>query len=64
MKPVQIQPGDIVELKKEHPCGANVWQIEKTGLDVWLRCQKCRRLAKLYRSTFDKRYKQHLENIK
>jgi hypothetical protein len=61
MNLITIKPGDIVELKKGHPCGANRWQVEKIGLDVWLRCQECRRLVKIYRSTFDKQYKKHLE---
>ncbi len=35
--------GDIVFLKKAHACGANEWQVLKTGIDIKLKCLKCGR---------------------
>ncbi|MFJ6925099.1 MAG: DUF951 domain-containing protein, partial [Limosilactobacillus mucosae] len=29
---------DIVQMKKQHPCGTNRWQIIRTGIDVKLQC--------------------------
>lgn len=33
--------GDIVETKKNHPCGSNTWEITRIGVDFKLRCIGC-----------------------
>lgn len=33
--------GDIVELKKGHPCGSKIWKITRVGVDFKLECQGC-----------------------
>lgn len=33
--------GDIVELKKEHPCGSKIWEITRIGVDFKLKCKGC-----------------------
>ena len=33
--------GDLVELKKQHPCGSKIWQITRIGVDFKLKCQGC-----------------------
>ena len=33
--------GDIVQLKKGHPCGSNEWEILRVGADFRLRCCGC-----------------------
>lgn len=33
--------GDIVKTKKQHPCGSNLWQITRIGVDFKLKCQGC-----------------------
>lgn len=38
---MEYQIGDIVKLKKEHPCGSKVWQITRIGVDFKLKCQGC-----------------------
>ncbi len=32
---------DIVELKKQHPCGSRQWEILRIGMDIKLRCLGC-----------------------
>ena len=32
---------DILELKKEHPCGSRRWEVMRVGMDIKLRCQGC-----------------------
>lgn len=32
---------DIVELKKEHPCGSRRWEVMRVGMDIKLRCLGC-----------------------
>lgn len=41
--------GDIVETKKNHPCGGNTWEITRVGVDFKLRCTKCGHLIVLPR---------------
>jgi hypothetical protein len=38
-----IKVGDIVRLRKQHPCGSYDWQIVRVGLDIGLVCQVCGR---------------------
>ena len=33
--------GDIVKLKKPHPCGSSEWEILRVGADFRLKCQGC-----------------------
>jgi len=54
---VPIEIGDVVKLKKGHPCGANEWEIEKLGMDIGLKCMGCGRSVRLLRSKFDRRFR-------
>lgn len=49
--------GDIVEMKKTHPCGSNRWQIIRIGADIKIKCIKCERIVMLPRSKFEKSMK-------
>lgn len=35
------QVGDIVETKKQHPCGCKQWEITRIGVDFKLKCVGC-----------------------
>lgn len=37
----QYEVGDIVRLKKKHPCGSDEWEILRTGVDFRLKCVGC-----------------------
>lgn len=52
--------GDIVTLKKGHPCGENQWKILRTGVDIKLECQGCSRNIWLTRMEFEKRVRKIL----
>ena len=39
--------GDIVETKKNHPCGSNTWEILRVGIDFRLKCTGCGHLIML-----------------
>ncbi|MGI5907356.1 MAG: DUF951 domain-containing protein [Christensenellales bacterium] len=47
--------GDVVQMKKPHPCGSNIWTIIRTGMDVKIKCAGCGRVVMLERGTFMKR---------
>ncbi len=49
--------GDIVEMKKTHPCGNKEWEILRVGMDFRIRCTKCERNILLPREKFEKGYK-------
>ena len=36
-----IQLGDILEMKKAHPCGEKKWLVLRTGADFRLKCMRC-----------------------
>jgi hypothetical protein len=54
---MEIKQGDIVKLKKNHPCGSDRWQVVRTGADIGIVCLGCRHKVMLERSTFEKRVK-------
>ena len=35
--------GSKVIMKKEHPCGTNLWEITRTGVDIKIKCISCGR---------------------
>ena len=54
---LEIRLGDIVRLKKAHPCGNDEWVIVRVGADIRIKCLKCQRHVLLSRSTFERRIK-------
>ena len=38
---MEYQVGDIVKLRKKHPCGSQLWQITRVGVDFKLKCMGC-----------------------
>lgn len=51
---IPYQIGDIVQMKKPHPCGSKEWEILRTGVDFKLRCKGCEHEIMLPRRTFEK----------
>lgn len=56
--------GDIITLKKGHPCGENKWEIVRKGADMKLKCLGCGRLIWISRIDFEKRVRKIEENGK
>lgn len=54
--------GDIVQMKKSHPCGGNRWEILRTGIDFRIKCLECGHLVMLSRTKFEKGVKKILEH--
>ena len=54
---MEIKVGDVVRLKKKHPCGSDQWQVVRVGADVGIRCQKCHHRVLLERGVFERRVK-------
>jgi len=56
--------GDIVQMKKPHPCGENKWEVLRVGIDFRIRCMKCSHLVMLPRAKFEKSVKKILDRKK
>ena len=52
-----IQLGDVVQMRKAHPCGSDRWTVIRTGADIKIRCLGCGRIVMLDREAFFKRVK-------
>jgi hypothetical protein len=48
----KFEVGDIVEMRKIHPCGSWEWEVLRTGVDFRLRCRKCGRVVLIPRPKF------------
>ena len=55
--PLDVQVGDVVRLRKPHPCGGYDWQVVRIGADIGLKCQTCDHRVLLTRREFEKRVK-------
>ncbi len=53
----QYAIGQVVQMKKSHPCGSDRWRIIRVGMDFRIKCLKCGRSVLLPRSRFEKRVK-------
>jgi hypothetical protein len=49
--------GDVIVMKKNHPCGGNAWTVVRTGVDIKLRCNVCGKYVNLTRDEIKKRAK-------
>lgn len=57
---MDIRIGDVLRLKKEHPCGSSLWEVERVGADFRLRCQGCQRQVMVPREKIEKRIRRIL----
>ena len=46
--------GDVVKLKKPHPCGSHEWEILRVGMDIKLKCLGCGHELMLPRAKVEK----------
>lgn len=47
--------GDVVRLRRTHPCGGDTWLVDRLGADIGLRCTTCRRHILLERADLERR---------
>jgi hypothetical protein len=59
---MDIKVGDIVRLKKKHPCGSCEWEVIRSGMDFKLRCCGCQHLIMISREKLEKRIKEIKRN--
>jgi len=54
---VDFRLGDVVQLRKPHPCGGSTWTVYRLGADIGLQCASCGHYVMLPRSTLERRLK-------
>jgi hypothetical protein len=55
---IDIKLGDVVRLRKAHPCGSYEWEVVRAGADIGLKCLKCQRKVLLERGVLGRRVKE------
>jgi hypothetical protein len=56
-KDLNYELGTKVIMKKQHPCGTNLWEIVRLGADIKIKCVNCGRIIMLPRIEFNKKLK-------
>lgn len=58
----QYQLNDVVQMKKQHPCGENRWRIIRLGMDIRIKCEGCGHSVLIPRKRFETKMKKVLEH--
>ncbi len=61
---MDIQVGDIVVMKKAHPCGSKEWKIVRIGADFKMECCGCGHLVMISRVKAEKNIRNVIRNEK
>ncbi|HPC06431.1 MAG TPA: DUF951 domain-containing protein [Anaerolineaceae bacterium] len=56
-----LRMGDVIKLRKPHPCGSYLWKVVRLGADIGLVCQKCEHRVLLTRRDLARRMKAIVE---
>ncbi len=59
---MDIQVGDIVKLKKQHPCGSHEWEVLRIGADFRIKCLGCEHQIMIPRKTIEKSIREIRKN--
>ena len=59
---MEYKIGDIVELKKQHPCGSKLFEITRVGVDFKFKCKVCNHIIVVERPKALKMIKRKIEN--
>jgi len=54
---LEIKLGDVVRLKKKHPCGSDEWEVVRLGADIGIKCLGCQHRVLIERRVFERRVK-------
>jgi hypothetical protein len=52
---LQVYLGDVVRLRRRHPCGGDSWLVDRLGADIGLRCTTCGRHVLIARPSLERR---------
>lgn len=54
---MEFNVGQVIKMKKPHPCGANEWEILRVGMDFRLKCKGCDHQVMVSRKLVEKNFK-------
>ena len=54
---MDIAVGDVIQVKKPHPCGGNLFAVLRVGMDFKIRCETCGREVMVPRAKIEKNIK-------
>ena len=57
-KVMDIKVGQVLRLKKQHPCGSHDWEVLRTGIDFRLKCTGCGHMIMIPRVKLEKNVKE------
>lgn len=57
VKDIVFHIGDVVKMKKAHPCGSSEWEVTRIGMDFGMKCCGCGHYVMLARPKFMKAVK-------
>ena len=57
----KLYVGDVVEMRKAHPCGGNLWEVVRVGADIGMVCRTCGRRVLLPRREFTRGVKRFVQ---
>lgn len=57
----EIRLGDVIQTRKPHPCGSDLWTVIRIGADVKIKCHGCGHIVMMDRADFVKRRKKTVE---
>jgi hypothetical protein len=52
---LELYLGDLVRLRRRHPCGGSTWLVDRLGADIGLRCETCGRHLLVERAALERR---------
>mgnify|MGYP003320739886 CR=1 FL=1 len=52
---IELKLGDVLRMKKAHPCGGSLWTVSRLGADIGMSCRACDRYVLLSRSQLARR---------
>ncbi|HSL97829.1 MAG TPA: DUF951 domain-containing protein [Candidatus Deferrimicrobiaceae bacterium] len=58
---LEVLLGDVVRLRRRHPCGGREWLVDRLGADIGLRCRACGRHVLLERRVLESRLEAFVE---
>lgn len=59
---MDVRVGDILDMKKQHPCGSKQFKVLRVGMDFKIRCMGCDHEIMLPRTKVEKNIKNIIRN--
>ncbi|MCC7371055.1 MAG: DUF951 domain-containing protein [Chloroflexi bacterium] len=60
---MRLELGDVLRLRKDHPCGSTDFEVVRLGADIGLRCVGCNRRIMLARSLLERRIERFVSRV-